>query len=202
MQLTKSDSPEAFVSAINGRIGALARAHDAVARSGWTAADLLELVGREVEAFGIAGRVTVTGPSVLLDAEAVQAFAIVVHELATNAAKYGCLALPGGHLDIAWERTADDRLCFTWRERGGRQIGPPRRRGVGTMMIDTMVQQQIDGEIERSWLHDGLKVEITIPGTHLGSNPDRPPPAQDHFALSARRAEAELVRLGRAAMMT
>ena len=108
------------------------------------------------------------GPPVPLAPAAVQPFAMVLHELATNAAKHGALSAPGGRLEVRWRAgrmAGDDGLLrLRWAETGGPPLaGPPTRRGFGTRVIEATVRGQLGGAVERRWEPSGLVVEVAVP---------------------------------------
>jgi two-component sensor histidine kinase len=111
-------------------------------------------------------RVVLSGPPVPVGGAAVTSLALVFHEIATNAAKYGALSAEGGHIAIEWT-SADERLDLTWKETGGRRIaGPPKTTGFGTLLADATLGQ-FGGEITRDWSPDGLAIRLTIPLARL-----------------------------------
>lgn len=119
---------EAFL----GRLAALSRADDHLVNPGTEDASLSYLVQAELEPF--AGRFDVKGPDVALDRRTAQNFSLVLHELATNASKYGALSNALGHIELSWARD-DCRLKFTWKELGGPQVTWPTKRGFGSTLI-------------------------------------------------------------------
>jgi two-component sensor histidine kinase len=92
-----------------------------------------------------------------------QTMAISLHELATNAAKYGSLSSADGHLEIAWSLTADGRLCLSWIESGGPTVAPPAHRGFGTRIMESIIAGQLRGEVRFDWHDQGLTCEIALP---------------------------------------
>ena len=127
-----------------GRLQALATASDTLAAAHWQGADIGLVVQNEMR--GFAGRYEATGPTLMLSPQAVQNTSLVVHELATNASKYGALSQPGGQVDISWriEDLADGdqtipHLHFQWVERGGPPVVPPQRRGFGHQLLETVL---------------------------------------------------------------
>jgi two-component sensor histidine kinase len=114
------------------------------------------------------------GPAVRVTAKAAQALTMVFHELATNAAKYGAWASSGGRVRISWQINAEG-LTFDWRERGGTRVaGVPSRVGFGSRLIDTNIQDQLGGTLERRWTAGGLELEAHIPLEHLQLNAEAP----------------------------
>jgi two-component sensor histidine kinase len=88
---------------------------------------------------------------------------VAIHELATNAAKYGALSAPGGHVELTWQTDGSDRIRIVWRESGGPPVQPPQRQGFGTTAIDRMVRQQLGGEVRFDWHPQGLVCEMILP---------------------------------------
>jgi two-component sensor histidine kinase len=165
LRLTRRDDPHAYAKAIEGRVAALARANTMLAESDWQGAALEGLVSAELKPFigGDAGpRVLVFGPPVTLAPTAVQPLAIAVHELATNAVKYGALSIPDGTLEIRWSATPDGDLLLSWSE-GGLSLEPPRHAGFGTRVLEATLETQIGGEIQRDWSPHGLRCVIRLP---------------------------------------
>lgn len=163
VRLTPMVSRDSFVQTIEGRIAALARAHTLLARSRWEGAELRQLVHEEIAPY--ANSVNAAGPSILLVPEAAQAFAMVLHELATNAAKHGALSLPGGTVSIRWALVDDGRrLTVEWNEQGGPPItAAPTRRGFGTLVIRQNMEHQLAGKVEIVWDPEGLQVAMNVP---------------------------------------
>lgn len=161
LRLTKAADHDAYVQTVQGRVDALARAHNLFSRRGTAGADLRSLVEGELTPFLNAGAVSgpraeCSGPAVTLPVWATQPLAMAIHELATNAAKYGALSTPSGLLSIAWTRMGDD-LTVEWRESGGPPLAcEPERVGFGTMVIDRTVTRQLGGRIKKTWTREGL----------------------------------------------
>jgi two-component sensor histidine kinase len=88
---------------------------------------------------------------------------VTLHELATNAAKYGVLSVPEGHVQIEWSRAADGRLVLRWTETGGSPVTPPTRQGFGTRVMERMIRGQLKGDVHLDWRAEGLACEIAIP---------------------------------------
>jgi two-component sensor histidine kinase len=86
-----------------------------------------------------------------------------LHELATNAAKYGALSVPQGRVRVEWSRAADGRLVLRWTETGGPLVIPPTRQGFGTRVMDSMIRGQVKGDVYFDWRAEGLACEITLP---------------------------------------
>ena len=164
LQLTRASSVEEYRAAAHGRIAALGRAHTLLSESRWEGAELRRMVDEELAPFrGDDGRrVQVSGPAILLPPGVAQALSVALHELATNAAKYGALSAPGGRVGVDWAAT-DGWLRLTWQEMGGPAVAPPRRRGFGTLVIERIVATQLDGDARFDWRPGGLLCAIAVP---------------------------------------
>ncbi|HYF07426.1 MAG TPA: PAS domain-containing protein, partial [Acetobacteraceae bacterium] len=164
VRLTRSEDPDAFVRAVEGRVGALARAHELLARERWSGSDLAAVLSAELEPYQRPQRIHIEpGPPARLAADAVQPFSMVLHELATNAAKYGALSGPEGELRVAWRAEPDGGLRLLWTERGGPEIpGPPTRAGFGQSLIRSMVEARLGGRLEQHWDREGLRCVFTV----------------------------------------
>jgi PAS domain S-box-containing protein len=174
VRLTPKDDAAAFAHAIEGRVGALARAQTLLAADRWRAADLRRLIEGELAAFpadgGAGPRVVLEGSPVALPAGVTQPLAMAVHELATNAVKHGALATPEGRVAVSWRveppeaSTAAPRLLLRWTETGGPRIaGPPARRGFGSRVLDGTLRGQLGGEVMLAWIPAGLDCAIAVP---------------------------------------
>jgi len=165
LRLTKASDHAEYVKRVEGRVASLARAHSLFAERGTAGADLRALLEGELAPFISRGsevgpHVELTGIATNLPMWATQPMSMAVHELATNAAKYGALSVPGGRVAIDWHER-DDRLHLVWRETGGPQLAaPPGRRGFGTQVIDQTIQRQLGGTVTRRWETGGIVCEI------------------------------------------
>jgi two-component sensor histidine kinase len=161
VRLTPAEDPKAYAQAVESRVTALARTHSLLAQRGWRATDLRVLIEAEVGPY--AERVALEGPSVPISVVAAQPLAMVVHELATNAAKHGALSVPGGRVGVGWS-VRDGSLHLHWEEEGGPLIEhAPTRLGFGTRLIVASIRHQLGGSVARRWLHQGLVCEIAVP---------------------------------------
>ncbi len=182
LALTRAEDPERFRASVQGRIAALARAHTLLAREGWASAELLDILQEELAAYeavpGLPPRILIEGPRVVLVAGAAQPLAMALHELATNAAKYGALSAPEGRLSVVWRReAATGGLTLVWQEAGGPALrGPPGRRGFGTSVIAKTVERQLGGSAALEWPAEGLRCTITLPPDQLCPSEDTPEP--------------------------
>lgn len=169
VRLTPAHSLEAFVGAINGRIQALDHAHALLSEASWKDPLFGELMDRELSAWG-RERVGLSGETVRLPADMVQPLALALHELATNAAKYGALSVSGGRLDVAWQLDGAGDLAVTWRESGGPPAAPPDKAGFGTRVVTSAIEQQLGGTLDWDWGGEGLVCRFTVPAARLGPN--------------------------------
>ena len=153
------------VDAFLGRLAAFAQTHALLAQGRWRGAGLRALVGAALEAYD--GRVHVDGPDVLLQPRATQALGMVLHELATNAAKYGAWSMPEGRVAVRWRVRAGDsrRLVLEWTEQGGPAVTPPSRRGFGTRLVEWSLVHELDGSAELDFRPEGLRCAIELPLT-------------------------------------
>jgi len=167
VKLTRAEDPKRFAEAVEGRVAALARAHTLLSRGGWTGGSLAEIVGDEVAAYGGTDRAALDGPEIRLKPEAVQPLSMILHELATNAAKHGALSQPGGRIAVAW-RVQGDRLRLSWVERDGPHLlAPPARRGFGSTVVEATARGQLAGTAEFHWEPEGLRCEVALPAARV-----------------------------------
>ncbi|TFI56673.1 PAS domain S-box protein [Sphingomonas parva] len=138
-----SGMPSEARDAFEGRLAALSAAHNLLTRESWEAASIGQVVA-DAAAPLAAGRISTAGPELRLSPKTAVALALAVHELCTNAAKYGALQVPEGRVDVDWS-VDGDRLFFRWRERGGPPVEPPARRGFGTRMIERALAAEFGG---------------------------------------------------------
>src|SRR5580658_3857931 len=129
VNLSRADTPEGLKQAIEGRIRALANVHSLFVESRWIGAELSTIAAQELDPYAAKERVRIEGPPVLLEPNAAQAVAVTLHELATNAAKYGSLSGPGGRVELTWVHGEDKRLVMRWTETGGPAVQVPTREG-------------------------------------------------------------------------
>jgi PAS domain S-box-containing protein len=165
VMLSQSDTPEGLKQVIEGRIQALARVHSLFVATRWIGAELSAIATQELAPFSGRGerRVRIDGPQVLLAPNTAQSIAVTLHELATNAAKYGALSSADGRVDLEWTQAADGRLNLRWTETGGPAVQSPTRQGFGSRIITQMIGQ-LDGKARFDWRTEGVICEITFGG--------------------------------------
>ncbi|MBU4436227.1 MAG: PAS domain-containing protein [Alphaproteobacteria bacterium] len=149
--------------AFSNRIVALAEAHDLLTRENWESAELHELASNLALLHGGAARFSLIGPSVRLSPRAALSLSMALHELATNAVKYGALSVPEGRVTIAWDMAPSDgaeRLDLTWTETGGPPVTPPSRRGFGSRLIERGLAAELSGEAVIRFEPQGVVCQI------------------------------------------
>jgi len=158
---------------LEGRIKALAHAHVLLAQSRWTGADLQHLVSEEIAPYmgGASPRVWLSGPVLTLEPSVAQSMAMIIHELATNAARHGALCAAGGRVMVDWQQDDRERLVFRWTEVGGPPVGERRSSGQGCKMIDKTAQS-LKGLARFDWRPEGLVFELSAPVTLLIAQPE------------------------------
>lgn len=156
-----------YVASLRGRIQALALAHDQVIRSDG-GGPLVDLLNAELSPYRSSNdRIVLNGPPLWLDSRAFSVMALVLHEMATNAAKYGALSQAGGKLDITW-RLAEEGSCeIQWRESGLRLASPPSRSGFGSALINRSIPYDLGGQSSVDFLPDGVRAQFILPAKYL-----------------------------------
>jgi PAS domain S-box-containing protein len=165
VRLSKGATVKDLQETIMGRIDALARAHSLIAETGWRGADLERLVERELKPYASGGgaNTVISGVRTALNGAMAQAMAIALHELATNAAKYGAFSTDAGRVEVKWSRTPEGELLLSWSEHGGPAVEPPIGRGFGTSLIEQTARRQLRGDVDVQWRPAGLACEFRIP---------------------------------------
>jgi PAS domain S-box-containing protein len=163
VNLSRADSAEDLKQVIVGRIGALSNVCSLFAESRWLGAELSALVAQELAPYSekYGKRMIIDGPPTLLEPSVAQAIAVTLHELATNAAKYGALSQPSGTLNVRWSDVANRELRLCWTETGGLAVQKPEREGVGSRIIEAMIGQQ-KGQAHFDWREEGLVCDIAL----------------------------------------
>ena len=163
-----------YIGSLRGRIQALSHAHDQLTR-GADGGMLTDLLTAELLPFRAGGTAfEISGPPVTLDTRAYAVAALAIHELCTNAAKYGALSRPGGRLVVQWNRGADDECRISWQEDGGPVVMPPRRKGFGTALIERSIPYDLGGTSNLDYQPSGLVAEFSLPGRFLTWDADAP----------------------------
>jgi PAS domain S-box-containing protein len=162
VNLSQADAVDELKKAIEGRIQALANVHSLFVASRWIGAELTAIAKQEVAPYAatVSERVQLDGPQVLLEPNAAQAIALILHELATNAVKYGALSAGDAQIHLKWSET-EGQLNLRWMETGGPIVEPPTRMGFGGRIIEQMIGQ-LKGKTRFDWRPEGLVCEITL----------------------------------------
>jgi PAS domain S-box-containing protein len=165
VHLTKAGTAEGFKEAVSGRIRALANVHRLFVETRWEGADIRSIATEELSAYtqDRDARIQISGPRILLEPSAAQAIAVVLHELTTNAAKYGALSVPDGRLQIEWSHDSVGSIVLHWVETDGPPVELPKSRGFGSRVMETMIRNQLKGGLNFDWRHEGLACDITLP---------------------------------------
>ena len=165
--LSRAESLDEFSRSFRGRIQALAAAHSLLTAVNWEVAALRVLVEQALQPYASSDRsnLRISGDEVLLRPSAALTFSLVLHELATNAAKYGALQKPGGFVavDCRVRSNGGRELHLHWAESGGPPVRPPVRRGFGLELIERSVAHELGGQAVLEYRIDGVSCEITVP---------------------------------------
>ena len=165
---TEGGSVEDFAAVVDGRIHALARAHNQITDDHWGPAPMQALIDAESAAFvDDHERIVTSGEAIFLNPNAYSTLALVVHELVTNSNKYGALSTEGGQVVLTWSRDDKGDLNLEWRETGGPLVTPPTRRGFGTTIIDRSVPYDLGGKARIDYEPMGVRASFCIPARHL-----------------------------------
>ena len=190
VRLTKAGSISSYVSIIEGRIKALSRAHALLSSSRWQGADLDKLADDELAPYRSTqvDRISISGPKVTLEPTKAQTLALALHELATNAVKYGALSSASGKLALWWD-VQPDVLTIHWHETAGPETHPPSVTGFGTQIITGSIERQLGGKTKFEWLPSGLRCTFTIPRGERRAHDEKAeaPAAARTAPLRARR---------------
>jgi len=158
-----SSFPRSPIETFNQRLAALSGAHDALSRTNWTGADLAEIIRQGLLICDPDDmRVHISGPPVVMPANATVSLVMVLHELATNAIKYGALSTLSGQLLIDWD-FKDGMVEIVWREVGGPEVVPPSRKGFGSRLLTEAVPRQLGGRVDLAFEKSGLLCVIAVP---------------------------------------
>ena len=162
-----SRSMQHFVAALDGRIRSMGSTHELLSHRRWEGVPLSQLVKRELAPYTTASNTEIDGPEVLLSAEAGQTMAMVLHELVTNAAKYGALSVPSGRVSIRWRLPhnvdASDRLVIKWQEIRGPVVVAPSKSSFGLQVVRELIPYELGGEIDHVLHPDGVRCQLEIP---------------------------------------
>ncbi len=170
LRLTKARTTPEFVKTLEGRVHALAATHNLLSATRWQGADLRRIVEEELAPYrsGRGDRVLAVGPTAMLPPATAQAVALALHELATNAAKYGALSNDGGRLQLVWN-VGPDSAELDWVETGGPTTAPPASLGFGLTIVRSSIEAQFRGGVSYDWRPAGLHCHLSIPSSQIVS---------------------------------
>ena len=167
--LRPEETPAPVRERLIERLLAMSAAHDVLTRESWEGAAVDDIVRQGLAPFvddqdpgQDPGRVVISGPSLRVGASTALSLALAVHELATNAAKYGALSIPAGKVAVAWEQTGEDRAVLTWTERGGPPVRAPERKGFGTRLLDRGLAGDLGGRPELTFAVEGVRAVLPV----------------------------------------
>jgi len=173
-----ADSIDGFLNQFTARVQALSRSHDILVQEGWHGAYLADLLRSQIGPYVDQEKPQASweGPPVRLRPEAAQSLGLALHELASNAAKYGALSAPTGRVSIQWTIAGpnNDGIEIVWSEQGGPPVGVPQKHGFGSLVIERNLPRSLESEVELRFLAEGARCRIKIPGKHIFSTPTRP----------------------------
>ena len=167
---------QTYKSGFRARLDAIARTHSLLADARWSGVDLRSLIEDEVVDQAGAGRVEIDGPQVPISPGAAQSLSMLLHELNTNARKYGSLSVESGTLKVLWYKLGgeDGEVVITWQEIGGPQVQVPSHRGFGSKVINQIIERQLGAKVTTDWNPAGIILSVRIPLSSI-----RPPPSQE-----------------------
>ena len=191
--LETSSSMSHFVAALDGRIRSMATAHELLSTRQWRGMPMAELVRREFAAYAGSNNTKIDGPEVMLSAEAGQAMAMVIHELVTNAAKYGALSTQSGRVSVRWYRKLNGsaQLVLVWQETGGPRVEAPRKSGYGTGVVRDLIPYEFGGTVDLSFAPEGVRCRLEIPFDRVSSD-SRNGAGSERLHLTERSSSALL----------
>jgi PAS domain S-box-containing protein len=170
-------SPADFVAVVDRRIQSMARTHELLSQSHWRGVSLMEIVQREFAPYAV-NNVEIDGPSVTLKAEAAQSVAMVLHELTTNAAKYGAFSDRNGRVLLGWRWLSNGSgggLAIEWQEIGGPPVMAPNGSGYGTSVINELVPFELGGKVDLAFAPDGVICRMELPAEWVGNGSRKEP---------------------------
>jgi two-component sensor histidine kinase len=165
-----------FREAVLDRINSLERAHGLLGRTHWHGVTVAELITDQLKPYVASHNRHIEGPEIVLNADATQALWMVIHELTTNAVKYGALSVPGGRVMVSWrweaDRKSDEELLLHWTEQGRPVVKPPEREGYGRVLIRELLTFEFDGTVDQRYATEGLTCQISLPLDRVLEKPD------------------------------
>lgn len=172
----RTTSLDGFLSNFNGRLKAMASANELLTAARWRGAAVDHLLAAELGALA-PGQTSWDGPELFLTPRAANALSLALHELVTNAVKFGALSTDLGHVDVRWRRTADDGFELVWTESGGPTVSSPTRRGFGSTLLDQVTGRELNGETTVEYRPGGLSARLRAGAPAMAPRPDTVPEA-------------------------
>ena len=188
---TAAAGPKEFLERFSERIQSLAASQDLLVKSDWKGAELAELVCGQLAHFQdlVGSRIELKGPSLLVSASAAQALGMAIHELSTNAGKYGALSVAEGRVAIGWglerDGTGGETFTISWREQGGPPASPPSRSGFGSTVICALAESSLHAKVDLDFSKTGLSWRLRCPGAGVVEGTCSPPAAEPRSELRA-----------------
>ena len=175
-----------FTTGLERRIRSMSKAHSLLTESRWAGASVADLIGQELEQYRDGGAISIIGPNAVLTSKAALALSLAIHELATNAAKYGSLSIAGGQIKVIWQTNDDAGLTLTWHETGGPPVIPPLRRGFGSTLIERALAIETGGQTSLRFDRAGVVCEVRLPaGAVISVETNNPPNQLDDAPIVA-----------------
>jgi two-component sensor histidine kinase len=175
-QTFRDVSSKADLEKYLGRLAAFGRAHDLLTAANWASAPLQDVIRTALIPYRTGdSRFTVSGPPLVVKSRQALALSLAIHELATNALKYGALTVVSGHVSIAWtceDQESESKFVFVWREFGGPPVSEPAGVGFGSRLISRVLQDDFGGSVEVSYGSTGLICRLTAPLENLATSPE------------------------------
>ncbi|MDJ0388022.1 HWE histidine kinase domain-containing protein [Roseomonas sp. E05] len=176
LHMSRADDPPRFIEAVKGRVTALARAHTLLANGQWLGTEFHSLAREAMGPYQAGGRILLQGPALIVAPHAVQPLALLLHELATNAAHHGALSDEQGQVRLSWVRQQES-LLLCWREQGGPPTRQPARQGFGLKVVENTARRQLGGTVELRWEADGLDCRLRFETARLLQQGDTATPS-------------------------
>ena len=167
ISLTKRGAADidSYVEALTGRVRAISATHDILTNSQWAATPLRAVINAEMAPYFAFedSRLDIAGPEVVLAPNDALSLGLAIHELATNATKYGALSVPDGKVSITWTREDLEKVKIIWQETQGPEVAKPQKSGFGTNLIEKIISYELNSKVALDFLDEGVRCEIIVP---------------------------------------
>jgi light-regulated signal transduction histidine kinase (bacteriophytochrome)/CheY-like chemotaxis protein len=188
-----AESLTGFVEGLDGRIRSMAKSHSLLSQARWEGVSIDRLLREELEAFTHEQmKVGLSGGNVMLTPKSALSLSLAIHELATNAAKFGAFSQPSGRVDVQWSVAADGGIDLSWREIDGPLVNPPTHLGFGTTLIERALAMETGGSARLHYHRAGVVCQVSLPPSSIlqrfGQEPDRPPAEPTGIDLDSKAA--------------